>query len=124
MKSSFIWQRTSISTTLRFPPDMQVKDAISSAYENCLSIAGEGDKYKAKDDSSVVEPHTEGSSSEYRHHVQARTIPNDDYMNTYISIPFSLFSVYTFSNRQFFACSFCSITCCKGCFYPRDSADY
>lgn len=57
---------------------------------------------QAEDDSSstIVVPDTELCRSKCCRHLQTSVISDDDLMNIHISIPFSLFRDYRFSNPQ------------------------
>lgn len=90
-------------------------------FGSCFSMAENDDKDKAKDDSNVVVPDTEGSRSEDRHHLQASTILDDDERNTHISILFSIFRVQTFSNHLHLAFRLRNISFCNSCYLTRVS---
>lgn len=89
--------------------DMQLKIAIALVYHTSPSIETEEVEDKEEDNDRVVLSSTEGSRIERRHSMQAKAIPNDVYMSTYISIPSRLFRFHTLLNRKHASCRFCSI---------------
>lgn len=58
----------------RTPKHVQLKDLISSPFQNGLTWATEGKDGKTADNSGVVVPDTEGSGSEDLHHGWANAI--------------------------------------------------
>lgn len=65
----------------------------------------------------------ERSESDEHHHVQASAIPDNNYLNTYMTAQNSLYWAHIFSSHQHLACSSHSTGLCQSRFHTKDGED-
>lgn len=101
---------------------MQLKCAITFAYDNSRSVAAKVDEHMEEADSTVVLPESKDSRGDDRQDGQAGTVPIDDLMKMYSAFPYIFIRVHTKAYCKHSACNCRSIPSCLSIFHPRDRA--